>query len=117
MTNQLKMPPHNLEAEQSVLGCILIDTEGITKIGNIVTPDDFYQESHRLIYGAMLDLYEKRIPIDLLSLSNRLQELGQLDIVGGQTYLSSLANFVPTASHIVNYAEIVQKKVVKNHTP
>lgn len=110
MNNQLKMPPHNQEAEQSVLGCILIDTEGVTKIANIVTPDDFYQDTHQKIYESMLNLYEKRIPIDLLSLSNRLQELGQLEQVGGQTYLSSLANFVPTASHIVNYAEIVQKK-------
>lgn len=106
----IKVPPQNLEAEQSLLGAVLMDKEGITKIADIITADDFYKEGHRLIYLAILDLYEKREPIDGLSLSNRLEEKGQISDVGGRSYLIGLANSVPTASNIVHYANIIQKK-------
>ncbi len=115
MVNELidkldKLPPQNLEAEQSVLGSLLIDKDAIIRIADIIKPDDFYKETHGMIFEAMLELYEKREPIDVLSLSNRLQEHGQLETIGGRSYLASLANTVPTSSHVVNYAQIVQKK-------
>ncbi|MFA6533669.1 MAG: replicative DNA helicase [Patescibacteria group bacterium] len=105
-----KMPPQNLEAEQSLLGSLLIDKDAIIKISDIVTADDFYKDSHRIIFDAMLYLFEKREPIDLLSLGNRLEETKEIEKIGGRTYLASLANAVPTASHVVNYAKIVGKK-------
>ncbi|MDD5342231.1 MAG: replicative DNA helicase [Patescibacteria group bacterium] len=105
-----KVPPHNLEAEQAVLGSLLIDKEAITKIADIVTAGDFYRDIHRFIFEAMLELYSKREPIDLLSLSNRLEELGHIDLIGGRTYLTTLANIVATSSHVVHYATIIQRK-------
>jgi replicative DNA helicase len=105
-----KLPPQNLEAEQSVLGSLLIDKDAIIRIADIIKPDDFYKEVHGMIFEAMLELYEKREPVDVLSLSNRLQERGQLETIGSRSYLASLANAVPTSSHVVNYAQIVQKK-------
>lgn len=105
-----KMPPQNIEAEQSLLGSLLIDKDAIIKVADIVNPEDFYQDKHRLIFEAMLDLYGKREPIDLLTLANRLTEKEQLKEIGGRAYLVSLSNLVPTSSHVVNYAEIVQKK-------
>ncbi|MFW0837640.1 MAG: replicative DNA helicase [Candidatus Komeilibacteria bacterium] len=108
--NITKLQPQNLEAEQSVLGSLLIDKEAITKVVNITVPDDFYKDAHRIIFDAMLELYEKHEPIDLLSLANRLSEKKALDNIGGKSYLAELANNVPTASNVVAYAQIVQKK-------
>jgi len=105
-----KLPPQNIEAEQSVLGSLLIDKEAITKVADILTADDFYKDAHQQIMEVMFDLYEHHEPIDILSLANRLREKNQLEAVGGQSYLATLANAVPTASHIVTYANIVQKK-------
>lgn len=105
-----KIPPQSVEAEQSLLGALLIDQEAIVRIADSLTSDDFYKNTHRIIYETMEELYEKREPIDILSLSNRLQERGQLDTVGGRSYLASLANTVPTSSHVVTYAHIIQRK-------
>lgn len=105
-----KIAPQNVEAEQSVLGSLLIDKEAIVRIADSLRPEDFYKDIHEMIYQAMLEVYEHREPIDLLSLTNRLQEKGQLEIIGGRTYLTSLANLVPTASHVTHYANIVQRK-------
>ncbi|NIA11578.1 MAG: replicative DNA helicase [Nitrospiraceae bacterium] len=105
-----RLPPQNVEAEQSVLGSLMIDKNAIIKVADLIKLEDFYKESHRQIFGAMLDIYEHREPIDLVSVSNRLKEKKQLDEVGGQSYLASLANAVPTAAHIAHYAKIVQKK-------
>ncbi|MBD3359547.1 MAG: replicative DNA helicase [Candidatus Buchananbacteria bacterium] len=105
-----KLPPQNIEAEQSLLGSLLIDKDAIIKIADIVNANDFYQDKHRLIFEAMLDLYGKREPIDLLTLANRLTEKEQLKETGGRSYLASLSNMVPTSSHVIYYAEIVQKK-------
>lgn len=109
-TSMEKLPPQNVEAEQAVLGSLLIDKDAITKVGDMITPDDFYKDTHKMIYEAMLDIYEKKEPIDLLSLSNRLEEKNQLETIGGRSYLISLANIVPTSYHVVHYANIVQKK-------
>lgn len=105
-----KLPPQNLEAEQSVLGATLLDQNAIIKIADLITPEDFYKDIHQLIYQSMLELFEKRQPIDILSLSNQLSEKKQLELVGGRTYLADLTNAVPSASNIAYYATIVQKK-------
>lgn len=104
------IPPHNIEAEQATLGSLLINKDALIKIADVVSATDFYVNKHQLIFESMLDLYAKHEPIDILSLSNRLIEKGQLDQIGGRGYLVSLANTVPTASNIVIYAEIVKKK-------
>lgn len=105
-----KIPPQNVEAEQSVLGSLLIDKDAIVKVADLIRPDDFYKDTHRMIFDAMLEIYEKREPIDILSLANKLEEKNQLEIVGGRGYLADLANKVPTASNVANYAGIVQRK-------
>lgn len=105
-----KLPPQNIEAEKSVLGSILIDKNAINKIVDLLSPQDFYSRQHQLIYEAILDLSEKNEPIDLLSLSNRLEETGAIAGIGGVSYLTSLTNSVPTSSHIHNYAKIIQRK-------
>ncbi len=105
-----KIPPQNIEMEQSLLGSLLIDKDAIVKIADIITADDFYKDSHRLVFETMKELYERREPIDLLSLGSRLEEKNKLEIIGGRTYLTSLANAVPTSSHVVHYAQVVQSK-------
>lgn len=105
-----KIPPQNIETEQSVLGSLLIDKDAIVKVADLIRPDDFYKDTHRMIYEAMLEIYEKREPVDILSLCNKLEEKNQLALVGGRSYLADLANKVPTASNVAYYAGIVQRK-------
>lgn len=106
------LPPQNIEAEKSTLGAMLLDKEAVNRIADFLRPEDFYQRSHQLIFESMLRLFEKREPIDLLSVSNLLGEQGQLDLIGGAGYLTSLINAVPTSSHIVHYAKIVERKKI-----
>lgn len=110
MSSFEKVTPQNIEAEQSYLGSLLLDKDAMIKVADAVQPDDFYLDKHRRIYEAMLDLYRKSEPIDLLSLSNRLNERGDLERIGGRAELIALSNAVPTASHVVHYGEIIQKK-------
>ena len=105
-----KITPQNLEAEQSLLGALLIDRDAMIRAGDQVVAEDFYSDKHRTIFECMLDLFRRHEPIDILSLTNRLQEKSELERVGGRAYLIQLANSVPTASHVVHYANIVQKK-------
>ena len=105
-----KVPPQNLEAEQSVLGALLIDSDSIVKISDFIGPDDFYADKHRIIFTAMLDLFRQHEPIDLLALSNRLKELGKLEEIGGRSYLTKLTSSMPTSSHIISHAQIIQRK-------
>jgi len=105
-----RIPPQNVEAEQSVLGSLMLDKEAIIKIADILKPDDFYKGIHADIYYIMLELYEKNEPIDLISLTNRLEEKKQLEKIGGNSYLTSLVNIVPTAAHVVHYAKIIKSK-------
>lgn len=107
-----KLPPHNIEAEQSLLGALLIDKESMLKIGDKIDARDFYKSIHGMIWSSMLELFHKHEPIDILTLSNRLGEKEQLEAIGGRTYLMSLANLVPTSAHITQYADIVQKNSV-----
>lgn len=108
----VRMPPQDLEAEKSVLGSLMLDPKAIHIIVDILKPEDFYSQKHNLIYGTMLDLYEKREPIDVLSISSRLKEKKMMDEVGGSSYLAELVNTVPTASNVKHYAEIVHKKSI-----
>lgn len=105
-----KLTPHNIEAEQSFLGSLLLDKEAMVKVADMLVPDDFYLDKHRRIFEAMLDLYRRSMPIDLLSLGSRLGDKGELESIGGRSELMSLANATPTAAHVVHYAEIIQKK-------
>ncbi len=105
-----KMPPQSVEAEQCLLGCLMLDKNAVIKVADFLEPRDFYKRTHQQIYQAAIDLFEKREPIDVLSLSTRLKEKGGLDEIGGNTYLTQLVNSVPTASNILNYAKIVQRK-------
>ncbi len=110
MENRLKVPPHSLEAEKAVLGSLLIDKDAVIKIADLISQDDFYHEVHGLIYRAILDLYEKRTPIDLLTVKTILEDRKQLDLIGGASYLVTLSNEVHTSTHIYNYALIVKQK-------
>lgn len=113
ITQLEKIPPQSLDAEMSLLGSILLDKDTMIKVGDIVQAEDFYKNAHIQIYEAIVELYQKNDPIDLLTLSNRLTERGHLEQVGGHSYLVSLTNTVPTASHSVNYAHIVHKKATR----
>lgn len=105
-----RLTPQNLEAEQSFLGSLLLDKDAIIKVADMLAADDFYLDKHRRIFEAMIDLYRRSEPIDLLSLGNRLTEKEELESIGGRAELIGLTNAVPTASHVVHYGEIIQKK-------
>jgi len=105
-----KLPPQNLEAESSLLGCLLIDKDAVIKVVDIIRPEDFYKDANGIIFSAMRELYIHHEPIDILTLTNKLEEKNQLEAIGGRTYLAELANSVATSSHIVYYANIVQRK-------
>lgn len=107
-----RLPPQNIEAEQAVLGSLLLDKNAIVKIADILYPGDFYRNSHNAIYDQILFLYQKGEPIDILNLTNRLEEIKKIKEVGGSTYLTQLVNIVPTASNVLYYAKIVHKKKI-----
>ena len=105
-----KIPPQNLEAEASLLGALMLDKEAIIKVGDVLKPSDFYKDGNGLIYQAILDLFEKHDPIDILSIGNRLGEKKQLETIGGKSYLAELTASVPNSSHVLTYANIIRKK-------
>ncbi|WP_282938652.1 replicative DNA helicase [Paenibacillus sp. RC67] len=105
-----RIPPQNLEAEQAVLGAILLDSDSLVTAMERITNDDFYRTSHQRIYEAMIELAEGNEPIDLITLTALLQNKQQLEEIGGIKYLSELANAVPTAANIDYYAQIVEEK-------
>ncbi|HVL24890.1 MAG TPA: replicative DNA helicase [Thermomicrobiales bacterium] len=104
-----RLPPHNIEAEQSVLGSLLIDRDAIIKVASYLRPEDFYISANGTIYRAVLDLYNKREPTDFVTLSDELERREVLDEIGGVSYISSLLNTVPTAVHIEYYGRIVER--------
>ncbi len=108
--NPTKLPPQNIEAEMSLLGCLMIDKNAIIKVVDFISPRDFYKDSHKKIYQSIFDLFEKSEPIDFLSVSSRLKEKEELEGIGGNSYLTQLINFVPTATHVSSYGKLVQKK-------
>lgn len=107
---EVRLPPQNLEAEVSTLGSLMLDKDAIFKIVDSLSAKDFYKSAHREIYEAMLDLYNQREPIDVLSVTSRLREKEKLEEVGGSSYLATLVNSVPTATNVDHYASMVKKK-------
>lgn len=107
---ELRIPPQNVEAEMSALGSLMLDKDAIYKVVDFLSVRDFYKTTHQEIYSAMLDLFNRREPIDVLSVTNRLREKEKLEGVGGSSYLTSLVNAVPTATHVAHYASIVRRK-------
>ena len=110
MSDMDRLVPQNLEAEMSLIGSLLIDKEAMVRVGDAITPEDFYADKHKDIFEAICDLYRRHDPIDILSLSNRLEEKKLIEAIGGRAYLIQLSNAVPTSSHAPHYAQIVQKK-------
>jgi len=108
-----KVPPQNLDAEKSLLGAVLIDEETLADISEHVTQNDFYEKRHSTIYSAMMSLYEKHKPVDLLTLTDELKRKKELDTVGGSAYLTDLTNYVPTSAHAEAYAELVAQKAIR----
>jgi len=107
-----RLPPQSIDAEQSVLGALLIDRDAVIEVADLLRPADFYRGHHGTIYGAILDLYERREPIDIVTVSEVLEREGVLEQVGGAAYLTSLINLTPTAVNAVYYARIVERKAV-----
>ena len=105
-----KLPPQSIEAEQSLLGSLMLDKNAIINMADFLKPEDFYRKTHQEIYSTCLELFQKSEPIDILSVSNRLREKNLLEEVGGNSYLTELINSVPTPSHALNYAKIVHRK-------
>ena len=105
-----KVLPHNIEAEKALLGSILIDSEAIYKVVDMISSEDFYKPAHQIIYSAMMYLFEKREAIDVLTLTNRLREIGELEKIGGPSYLFELINSTPAVANVVHYAKIVKDK-------
>ncbi|HHY94735.1 MAG TPA: replicative DNA helicase [Firmicutes bacterium] len=110
--NTERVPPQNLEAEQSVLGAMLLEKEAIVRAAEILRPEDFYRDAHRQIFAGMLSLFEKGEAVDLVTLCEELRQQGSLEDVGGVSYITTLANLVPTAANVEYYARIVEEKAV-----
>jgi replicative DNA helicase len=105
-----RLPPQNIEAEQSVLGAVLLENESIAPVIEILEPDDFYKDSHKKIFLAMRDLYERNEPIDLITLTDQMTKKDQLGDIGGASYLSSIVNQIPTSANIRYHSKIVKEK-------
>jgi len=109
---QLRLPPHSVEAESSVLGGLLLDNGAWDRVGDLLTDGDFYRYEHRLIYAAIGTLVNATRPADVITVYEHLQNLGKAEEVGGLTYLNALAQYVPSASNIRRYAEIVRERAI-----
>lgn len=112
-TLPIKVPPHSLEAETSVLGCILIDPEAIIKVSDLLQPESFYQHDFQQIYAAMVSLFEKRQPIDAVTLAEELRKNKNLNSIGGAAKIAELSSAVTTAANVVQYAQIVADTAIK----
>src|SRR5690554_6944556 len=108
-----RLPPHNYEAEQSVLGSMLLDRDAVIKVAANLRPEHFYSNANSQIYQAILDLYNRREPPDLITVATELDNRGQLDDIGGDGYLASLMNGVFTSVHIEYYADIVEREATR----
>jgi replicative DNA helicase len=107
-----RLPPQSIEAEQSVLGSILIDRDAVIEVAELLRPEDFYRQAHARIYAVVLDLFERREPIDIVTVSEALERTGDLEGIGGRAYLGTLSNQTPTAVHATQYARIVERKAL-----
>ena len=107
-----RVPPQNVEAEQSVLGAMLIEREAISRATEILRPEDFYREAHRLIYNSIMQLYNKNEAVDLITITEQLKKEDKLEAVGGISFVTSLANSMPTAANVTYHAKIVEEKAL-----
>ena len=112
-TKAARVPPHSMDAEISVLGALMLDREAVIAIAEFLAPEHFYSEKHKRIYQAIIELYEERTPIDVLTVSEKLRTLKSLKEVGGASFLTELANSVPTAAHVEHYGKIVKDHSIK----
>ncbi|MGB9094435.1 MAG: replicative DNA helicase [Gallionella sp.] len=110
--DQIKLPPHSVEAEQSVLGGLLLEASALDKITDLVNDDDFYRQEHRLIFRQIMRLSEQAKPVDVITVAEALEIAGELDKVGGLPYLGGLAQNVPSAANIRRYGEIVRERSI-----
>ena len=110
--DQIKLPPHSVEAEQSVLGGLLLEASALDKIADLMTDGDFYRHEHRLIYRQIVRLSELAKPVDVITVAEALEIAGELDKVGGLAYLGSLAQNVPSAANVRRYGEIVRERSI-----
>lgn len=108
-----KIPPHDSDAEKSFLGSILIDKDALLSVAEKLRPDFFYLESNSRIYKAIIELFEKREPVDIVTLTSQLKKNGDYAKVGGKEYLTELVGFVPTSAHIKTYAKIIEENYIK----
>ncbi len=111
-TGMERLPPQNIEAEQAVLGSMLIDPEAIERVAQFLQPEDFYREAHQHIFKASLTLYERREPTDFVTICDELRRMSLLDDIGNETYVASLANVTPTSVHAEHYGHIVERCAV-----
>src|SRR5215813_14576780 len=110
-----KLPPQSIEAEQAVLGALLVNGEAISRVADIVRHEYFYRKAHQVIYAAMLDLFEKGEPIDIVTISQYLKDAGTIENIGGRQYLTDLAMSVATTANVEYYAKVVhEKSLVRN---
>jgi len=112
MDTSLRSLPYNLEAEQSVIGSMLIDKTAISRVVEVLKGDDFYRDSHKVIFNAIFDLYQKDTPIDMITLLEHLRSSEQLDASGGVTYISEISNSVPSTANLSSYIKIVDDKSI-----
>ena len=110
-----RVPPHNIEAEQSVLGSILLKDKGFLQVNEYISAEDFYREAHKIIFSAMVELFDRSEPQDMLTLTSYLTDTSQIESVGGASYLATLTHAVPVTANIESYARIIrQKSVLRN---
>ena len=107
-----KVPPNSVDAEQSILSAVLIDNQVLPEVLEVLSPQDFYRDVHAKIFKAMVELFERNEPADLITLTNILKQQGQLEAVGGASYLADLVDVVPMAVNAQQYAKIVQEKAI-----
>ena len=116
MANVVKLPPQNIDAEQSLLGSLLIDKDAIVRIAEILNPTSFYRtDTHSPIFEAIQSLFERREPIDLVTVTEELKRQGVYEKIGGSAYLTSLVNIVPTSAHVEHYAKIIKDHALRRN--
>ena len=111
--SQIRVPPHSENAEVSVLGALLLDKDAVIAVAEFLKPEDFYDDRHREIFECAVELYEERVPVDVLTVSERLKKRKALKMIGGTGYLTDLVNKVPTAAHVEHYGKIVKDAAIK----
>ena len=105
-----KVPPHDLEAEQAIIGSMLTDKDAVISTIEVLKPNDFYREDNKTIYESMLNLYNRAEPIDVITVKAELESMGKLEQIGGLEYLVSLPEKVPTTANAIKYIKIVEEK-------